>query len=129
MEMSRLDAGWQSVRPDWVTVTRLTDEHHRNALAWQQANLLGPGESEAMALAQQVRADWLLTDDAAARLVAGSVGLEVHGSLGVVLWAAAAGHLEKPDARATLEALIRSSLWMSSRVVEEARFALQRMFD
>lgn len=84
---------------------------------------------EASALAQQVRADWLLTDDAAARLVAGSVGLEVHGSLGVVLWAAAAGHLEEPDARATLEALIRSSLWMSSRVVEEARFALQQMFD
>jgi predicted nucleic acid-binding protein len=49
---------------------------------------LGPGEIEAILLARAVNADWLLTDDAGARLVAAFLGLEVHGSLGVILWAA-----------------------------------------
>ena len=47
------------------------------------------GEAQAIALARQFGPDWLLTDDASARLLAQSLGLEVHGSLGLVLWSAA----------------------------------------
>jgi hypothetical protein len=128
LELGRLDAAWEIERPAWVSVSELTDENRLEALAWQQAGVLGPGESEAIALARQFQAGWLLTDDAAARLVARSWGLEVHGSLGVVLWAAAAGYLPRSEAEAALERLIHSSLWMSMRVVEEARAALRQMY-
>jgi len=75
-----------------------------------QAGLLDRGEAQALALAAQVKADWFLTDDAAARVVASQQGIEVHGSLGVVLWAAATGHLGRGEAEAALKALAGSSL-------------------
>ena len=75
--------------PDWLTVEPLTAKHAEAATRWQQAGLLHRGEAEAVALAQQMQADWLVTDDAAARLLARMLGLDVHGSLGIVLWAAA----------------------------------------
>ncbi|HKV13358.1 MAG TPA: DUF3368 domain-containing protein [Thermoanaerobaculia bacterium] len=79
-------------------------------------------------MAAQIRADWLLTDDAAARMVAQQQGFEVHGSLGVVLWAAVEGHLDRESAEEALEALSRSSLWLSSRILAEARAALRQIF-
>ena len=129
LELERLDAAWGRARPAWVSLIELTEGYRREALAWQQAGLLGPGESEAIALARQVGADWLLTDDAPARLVARSLGLDVHGSLGVVLWAAAVGHVGRSDAEAALARLMQSSLWMSARVVGEARAALRQLFE
>jgi len=54
--------------------------------------------------------------------------LEVHGSLGVVLWGAATGHFQQQEAEAALEALAGSSLWISSRVLDEARAALRQIF-
>jgi len=93
-----------------------------------QAALLDAGEAQALALALQVEAEWLLTDDAAARLIAQQHGLEVHGSLGVVLWAAATGSLQQSEAVSAVEALSKSSLWISARILDEARIALRQIF-
>lgn len=76
-----------------------------------------------------MNAQWLLTDDSAARLFAQSLGIEVHGSLGVVLWAAAVGHLDLANAEATLDRLAQSSLWISARVLAEAKTALNQLFS
>jgi hypothetical protein len=54
---------------------------------------LGAGESEALSLAAEIRADRLLLDERAARRVAEALGLSVVGTLGVLL---AAGE-EGPD--------------------------------
>ena len=86
------------------------------------------GEAEAIALACQLSAAWFLTDDAAARVFAASLGLEVHGSLGLVLWAAARKHLGHEEAAAALDRLAHSSLWISARVLAEAQAALDRLF-
>ena len=119
---------WDEDRPAWIEIERLAPEASEIAARWLQAGLLDPGEAEALALAIQLEADWFLTDDAAARLITLQQGLEVHGSLGVVLWAAATGHLDHSAAENALEALSGSSLWISSRVLEEARAALRQIF-
>lgn len=119
--------GWPAHRPGWLRVASLDAASQENALAWEEGGLLHAGEAAAVALARQLEADWFLTDDAAARLVGRAVGLEVHGSLGVVLWAAAAGHLERPAAEEVLQRLAESSLWVSDRVVTEARAALDQL--
>jgi len=80
VEMMYLDPAWRTQRPTWVMVETLVEPFAAEAIAWQQAGLLDPGEAEALALARQLQADWLLTDDAAARLVVQVQGLEVHGS-------------------------------------------------
>lgn len=127
-EMAQQNSLWQTQKPAWIHLEVLTGSHATQALSWQQAGLLQPGEAEAVALAQQISADWLLTDDAAARLFAQSLGIEVHGSLGVVLWAAAAGHFNRADAEAMLERLGRSSLWISEKIIAEAKAALNKLF-
>ena len=123
-EMVVLRAGWERQRPEWIIVDAVAAPYNEHGAEWEEAGLLGAGEAQAIALAQEIEADWLLTDDAAARLFAEVLGLEVHGSLGIVLWAAAAGHLERSAAEAALDRLARSSLWVSAAVLTEARSAL-----
>jgi hypothetical protein len=114
--------------PEWVIVEWLEKSRVVESTAWQRAGLLDTGEAEAIALARQVKADWLLTDDAAARLFGTEMGLEVHGSLGVVLGAAAFGHFSYAEADQALTRLTKSSLWISDKVLAEARAALREMF-
>jgi predicted nucleic acid-binding protein len=90
--------------------------------------LLHGGEAEALALACEIRSDWFLTDDAVARLMAESLNIEVHGSIGVVLWAAANKLVKKPEGELFLAGLEKSSLWMSHKVRIEARAALEKLF-
>lgn len=46
---------------------------------------LHEGETQALQIAEEHRADLLLTDDRAARLAAKQLGLSVHGTLGILL--------------------------------------------
>lgn len=123
-----LPPAWFADLPGWIHCQSLTPRARERAGAWQQAGLLQAGESEALSLALELRPDWLLTDDAAARLMAESLGLEAHGSLGVLLWVAARGLLKSEDAETRLTALERSSLWLSPKVRKEARAALKQIF-
>ena len=126
LELQSLLPDWQP--PPWLNVTALDATHSAEAEDWQKAGLLDWGEAEAIALARMIHADWFLTDDAAARLVATEFGLEVHGSLGVVLWCAAMGLWGRSESERALLALDDSSLWISPRVLLKARKALDDMF-
>lgn len=126
-ELSRMRSRWD-IQGDWIQMESLQGGPQSEALDWQRAGLLDPGEAQAIALAKQVGADWFLTDDAAARLVAEQQGLEVHGSLGVVLGAAALGHLDRLAAQNALNGLFSSTLWLSARVQEQAKAALRKLF-
>ncbi len=108
-----------------IRANSLGDEANAQSQAWQMAGLLDRGEADALALAQELGIDCLITDDAAARLLAGSLGLTVRGSLGLVLEAARLGVLNLCEAKTKLAALRDSSLWVSERVYAEA----QRLLD
>ncbi len=114
--------------PKWVKVQAITPTAQERALEWRRAGLLHGGEAEALALARESKAEWFLTDDAAARLMAESLNIEVHGSIGVVLWAAAKRLVRKSEAETYLTGLEKSSLWMSLKVRVEARAALEKLF-
>jgi predicted nucleic acid-binding protein len=127
-ELCRQDPGWPAKKKSWIHVTPLGPPHCTAAEAWHKAGLLHSGEAEAMELARQLRADWFLTDDSSARLVGQACGLEVHGSLGIVLWAAASEHLTRAEAEAALRGLAESSLWVSPSVLAQAKAALRQLF-
>ncbi|HBL30165.1 MAG TPA: hypothetical protein DD490_25295 [Acidobacteria bacterium] len=127
-ELLTHDPRWAVERPAWVEIVPLVPVFATTASVWLRAGLLDRGEAEALALASQLKADWFLTDDTAARTLAQQQGQEVHGSLGIVLWAAATGGLDAAGAAEALAALSRSSLWISAKVLAEAKAALKRMF-
>jgi predicted nucleic acid-binding protein len=111
--------------PEWLQVVELHPDERKEAEMWQAAGGLHAGEAEALVLARRKNADWFLTDDATTRLFVSLLGMEVHGSLGIILWNAAKGYLSREDTESALKRLEATSLWLSERVRREARQALE----
>lgn len=79
---------------------------------------LGPGESAVLTLAYDYPDREAVIDDLAGRRCAASLGIPVRGTLGIVLLAKRKGII--PHARPVIEALIRSGMYLSGRVLDEA---------
>lgn len=115
--------------PVWLHQCQISPTASQQAAQWVQARVLDAGEAEALAYAREIQADMFLTDDTAARTLSESLGIQARGSLGVVLFAAASGHLDQTTAQKVLNDLeARSTLWMSGKVRRMAREALAKMF-
>lgn len=82
---------WGDSPPAWLTVQGPT--HIDPSLN------LGPGETEAIALAQELKADWVLLDERKGSREAEGRGLRVAGTLGVLEEAGARGLLDYMTAR------------------------------
>jgi len=74
----------------------------------------GPGELAAMALALEYRMKTVLLDDLAARRTAQAAGLEVWGTLKVLLEAKAAGIIQSVEP--SVDRLAESGMWMSDDI-------------
>ena len=79
---------------------------------------LGRGESTVLAVAAANPGMEALIDDLAGRRCAACLGIPVRGTLGIVLTAKKRGLI--PYARPVIEELIRSGLYLSRPVIEEA---------
>jgi predicted nucleic acid-binding protein len=79
---------------------------------------LDAGERAAIAVAEE-RGVVLLTDDLAAREAAFDAGVEVHGSIGVIVLGYGRGLLDRDEAASRMRALQReTSLFVTEAVVE-----------
>ena len=115
--------------PASFKIVEVGSEWRRRAAEWVSAGYVDAGEATAIALALELQANWFFTDDTAARVLAQSLGIEVHGSLGVVLACAALGLIDYKQARTAIEELDTvSTLWVSKRVVRVALQALEQIF-
>lgn len=77
---------------------------------------LGAGESEAISLAQEIRSEWLLLDERAARRLAQALGLRVAGTLGLLNRAKEKGLVAA--VRPHIEALLRAGFHATPALVE-----------
>ena len=100
----------------WIVERRLTQPLAPLVL---RANL-GAGESEALSLAVEIRADLLFVDERAGRRVAAALGVSVVGTLGVLLAAKRTGSIAevRPCGRAA-----STRLWVAPRLVKQALLA------
>ena len=87
--------------PGWIKTPAVRGRADAPALRGS----LGEGETEAIALALEVRARWIVLDDRAARQSAHALRLPVIGTLGILLAAKRRGWL--PAVRPALAGLIR----------------------
>ena len=78
---------------------------------------LGDGEREALALAIELKADWIILDDLPARRSAEATGLNVIGTLGTLVTAKRAGLLK--SIRPELDALLRTSFFLSPQLYDK----------
>lgn len=86
---------------------------------------LDPGETAAIILARDVGAI-LLTDDLPAREIAADLGIEVHGSIGVVLYGYGRGRLSTTEAEELIRALEHdSTLYLADPLIEYALQVLE----
>lgn len=88
------------VLPAWIIEAPLTQPIGPRILRAS----LGSGESEAISLALEVSAQWIILDDRPARRLAEALGLPVIGTLGVLLASKRRGFL--PAVRPCADALV-----------------------
>lgn len=78
---------------------------------------LGDGELEAIALAIEFNADQIILDDRPARRLAEASGLNVIGTLGLLLGARRAGLIDR--IRPELDSLLKTSFFLSPELYNE----------
>jgi predicted nucleic acid-binding protein len=89
-------------------------------MAMAEAFDLDTGEVSALGLMQHLSADLFLCDDAAARLVAESLGYGVHGTIGLVIRAIRRQQCTKPQVLEILRAIpTRSTLFIKPSLLAE----------
>ena len=110
--------------------TRVTLPEDAEFLTLIRAFALDAGEQEALALMRQRPTAILLTDDAAARLVAERMGMRVHGTIGILLRAIRKS-LRTPEQVLSLLHLLpeRSTLYIRLGLLETVIARVQREFD
>lgn len=98
----------------WLSVQEVTDQ-----VAVQRLRFwLDAGESEAIVLAQELGAT-LLMDERRGRAIATTLGLQVTGTVGILLTAKRRGYVSAVSP--LLDALLASAIRLSPQLYEEAR--------
>lgn len=105
-----VNAAWLHVQP----------VQHTNSVRYLLATL-EQGEAEAIVLAQEVHADWLLLDEIKARVAARGLGLRVIGVAGILVLAKQQGLI--PAVRPLLYSLLAHRFRISQRVIHAALVA------
>jgi predicted nucleic acid-binding protein len=85
---------------------------------------LGVGESEVLALAEELKADIVLVDDERVWEIARSIGISYLRSIEVILEASRREVLDKETARAKL-VLLHEKRWISEDVIQQALLQLE----
>ena len=100
---------WAASLPSWAAVQAPRDP--------SRFSNLGPGEREAISLALEVRADYVLMDETLGRQIAVQSGIAVKGTLGVLEEAAERGLV---NLLAATDALKATNIFLSEEVIEGA---------
>lgn len=101
---------WIATPPNWLKIQPVSQP------ADAIVDLLDPGESEAILLAQQLNADLLLLDDMKARRAAKDRGLAIAGILGILDRATTMKLIDLP---ATIQCLQNTSFWASESLLQK----------
>jgi len=108
---------WLAHIPEWIEIRTVASAPDLSLEA------LGPGEQQAIQLAQEQHADLLLIDERKGRLEATRRGIATTGTLGVLLAAGVRGLL---DAESAYRRLLRETNFRATPQVEERFMKLLR---
>jgi predicted nucleic acid-binding protein len=102
------------LKQDWIETATLSDTKLKNRLLKDLDN----GEAEAIALAVELKADYLLMDETTGREIAENYGIKVTGILGVLIKAKEDGLIA--EVKFYLERLVNDAgFWLSPKLIEK----------
>ena len=107
----------------WIKVLSVNSKNEVDAL---QA-ILDEGESEVIALGQELRADLLLLDNREPRLFAGEVNLKVIGVVGIIKLAWQRALITKPIDE--LCKLKLNGFWIDDKIIERVKSDIENSKD
>ena len=107
-----------AVADGWIRVAAPTDE----PLVASLRRDLDPGESEAIALALTGGAGVLIIDETDGRRIAGSLGISIIGTVGVLIRAAHEGRID--NLREELDTLIQAGFYIREDLYRQALAAV-----
>jgi len=109
-----------------IKVVDIIDKSKDNMKLLTNQYDLDLGEASAISLALQEKADYFLTNDLEARNVAKRFGLEVHGSVGIILRAFRDKRLRKIEAITKVHELkSKSSLFITEDIIAQIIRAIE----
>lgn len=97
-----------------IAIIKLNDEHLKLADKIQDINNIGPGESQTIALARQIKRRELVIDESLAREAAKAFGLNPIGSLRVLLLAYEKNMLNDKEVKETVNKMISLKFRLSA---------------
>jgi predicted nucleic acid-binding protein len=100
----------------WIVRQSVTNRSAVSALMTN--NSLDVGESEAIVLAQELKADFILLDDRVARRAAQRLDLNVIGTVGILLLAKDKGFVQA--VRPSLDALLQAGIYLDASLYQLA---------
>lgn len=103
---------------DFIRVVSVNDPKSVSLL--QRAAGLDLGESEAIVYAESNKADLLLVDEASGRRVAMSVGIEIMGSVGILVSAFKRGFLSRGEVDDAFQKIRNSRRHISEKLIKDA---------
>ncbi|PHM10743.1 DUF3368 domain-containing protein [Nostoc sp. 'Peltigera malacea cyanobiont' DB3992] len=106
---------WIATPPSWLKIQTVSQSMDAMSTT-DYANLLDPGESEAILLAQELNADLLVLDDMKARRIAKDRGLAITGILGILDQATTMKLINLP---VTIQSLKNTSFWASDSLFQK----------
>ncbi len=107
----------EALNSGWVKVQKAQDQRLVHLL---QGDLRGKGECECVVLARELGINTVLIDDKKARKVAKRAGIQVIGTLGVLVLAVKEEVLSKEDALGIIQSLTESDFRLSETVIQKA---------
>lgn len=113
---------YKAIKEGWIIVKEVKED---DLLKILQSHL-GPGESECIALAVEKKADLFVTDDKKAKSYAKKIGVNVIGTLGLIVQAAGESILTPEEAIKTIERLKEIDFRLSDVVIEQAISLVQK---
>lgn len=93
----------------WIHRKHITDREKVSRIMLDVR--IDEGESEAIVLAQELKADWLIIDDMKARVYAQTLGQQIIGVLGILLAAKANGFIK--EIKQTMDDLLKVKYYIS----------------
>lgn len=109
---------------DFIRVVSIRDRKTVSVL--QRATGLDLGESEAIVYADDIHADILLIDEVSGRRVAMDMGLDIMGSIGVLVSAFKKGYISTEEAYESFQKIRDANRHISEKLLDDALDIIHR---